>query len=860
MGKFIPYALGLFLLGMVALSISQFNGLEPHPTEVPLRPEELFFLQRNYPDVTFPAREYAQALRQRNQDRYLRNVPAGFREIWDTRGPGNVGARVNALAADPSRPGVWYAGFSAGGLFKTTDGGQRWTPLFDGQPFMAISDIAVDPQRPATVYAATGDLNISAYPFIGDGLYRSNDGGYSWQNIGPGGLQVLSRVLVDPHNSKVLYVASMGLPFERDNLRGVYKTTDGGVSWQQVLFRSDQAGFIDLVMDPQNPQVLYAASWDRVRNNRESIVSGNNARIYKTIDGGKTWQELTGKGLPDTGNMSRIGLAISAQTSGVVYAVYANAQQSLEQIYRTTDGGNSWNSVFPNGQVPTSLRGVYAGMGWYFGKIVLNPKDDNDLFLLGVDLFRTRDGGASWAQAAPPWYTYEVHADKHDLIFTPAGELLLATDGGVYASENNGMTWQDAENIPATQFYRVAHNPHRPEWSYGGAQDNGSLGGVDRIQWERIYGGDGFQMLFHPQDSAVVYAEMQNGGIVASTNGGRQFLSFTSGIDRTERVNWDAPLVMSPHDPNTLYTGTMRVYRHDSAPTGNWQAISPDLTDGDILGGRFNTISALAVSPRKAGLLYVGTSDANCWRSTDDGQNWVNISKGQPERYITSIVPSPTDENRVYVTLSGYRDNDFTPHIFQSFDRGEHWTPLVGNLPPLAVNDLFILPGRGDSILFAATDGGVFASVNAGDSWYLLGQGLPAVPVYDLAWNPVREELIAGTYGRSVVTYPLQPLLGVATRNQDISSGAAQHWQAFPNPVREALQLYWKGSSSKNPLGQLSLLNASGQIIWQQQLTGINAETSFRIQMEWFPAGSYWLRWQPANRTGGLEILPIIKQ
>ena len=478
-------------------------------TETAFKPAEIYFAQRLSPQTQFPVEAYHTALRRLGTAVADRSPEPGFDAEWTTRGPINVGARINTIALDPIDTSVIYAGFSAGGIFKTTDGGQNWKPVFDHQAYLAIGDIAIHPKNNKIVFAGTGDPNISGYPFIGDGLFRSTDAGNTWQYQGLREGRIISKILIDPLRPDTMYVGCMGLPFERDRNRGMYKTTDGGKTWRQILFVDTQAGIIDAVMDPSNPQVIYAASWDRIRNNQESTVSGDHARIYKTSDGGRSWTVLS-RGLP-TGPQGRIGLTISPQHPNVLYAVYVGTNSELEGIYKTTDGGQDWERL-PIESGPGFQPGALGGFGWYFGKIRVHPQDTGTVYLLGVELHRISDGGLQWRTLPDSFDGDMPHADKHDLVFTDEGKMLLATDGGLFKSKDGGSSWKDIENIPATQFYRVEYNPHEPAYYYGGAQDNGSLAG-SQMEWRRMYGGGGFPNPFPPGGPHVFYAEYPNGGM-----------------------------------------------------------------------------------------------------------------------------------------------------------------------------------------------------------------------------------------------------------------------------------------------------------------------------------------------------------
>ncbi len=720
-------------------------------------PNDLFSFQRSYPYQRLDVDAYERGLKESLLLKNQRNTSPGFDAAWTNVGPGNAGGRVNTIAIHPTDEDVFYLGYATGGVFKTIDGGTSWDPIFDDQPFLAIADIALDPNDAETIYVGTGDQNISGYPAIGDGIYKSIDGGDSWTHLGLTDQRIVSKIIIDPTNSNVIYAACMGLPFERNDDRGLYKSIDGGANWDQVLFVSNQSGIIDMVIDPDNPLVLYAASWDRIRNNEESIVFGPNAKIHKTTDGGSTWTVLD-NGLP-SGNQGRIGLAISESDPDILVCMYVATNQNLEGIYRTEDAGTTWTEV-PTDQGTGMGAGVLGGFGWYFGQIRIHPVNDSWLYLLGVQSWFTSSNGITWASLTAGSNT-QPHVDYHDLDFNFQNDVFVANDGGAYKKESNSNNYLDVENIPATQFYRTAYDPHRPNNYYGGTQDNGTQRGmsVNPNSWTRVLGGDGFQMRFHPTDSNIVFAETQNGNIWRSSDGLGSFNVATTGLNPSDRRHWDMQYIISPHDPDRMYTGTYRVYKSQTSGVPQWQITSPDLTDGILFGSIFHTISTLDESPLVEDLLYVGTTDANVWRSEDGGTSWDSLHATLPERYITSIKASPDFEDHVYVCVSGYRYNEFIPRVYKSTDRGDTWTSISGDLPDLAVNDIIILPNQNDEILFVATDGGVFASTNGGTSWESLGVNMPSVTVYDMEWNEINNELVAGTFGRSIYAYPIDSLL-----------------------------------------------------------------------------------------------------
>ncbi|MFK8104344.1 MAG: T9SS type A sorting domain-containing protein [Saprospiraceae bacterium] len=720
-------------------------------------PNQHHFLQRVSSKGRIELKAYEKALAQARSEVKNRNAAPGFATPWTVQGPGNSGSRVNTIAVHPTNSDIIYLGYASGGVFKTTDGGQHWEAIFDDQNFLGIGDITLDPNNPNIVYVGTGDVNVTSYPFIGDGLYRSNDGGATWTNLGLTEQRIISKIIVDPTDSDIIYVATLGLPFQRNNERGLYKTTDGGATWNQVLFLSNQTGVIDFLLHPTNTQILYAAGWDRISNSSENIGTGPGAKIHKSTDGGATWTMLT-NGLP-MGNQSRIGLAMSNSNPDLVYAMYINTSFQLGGVYKTTDAGASWTSLPQTGL----HQNVMGGQGWYFGKIRVHPNDHDKIYILGLHVNNTLDGGNQWFTLTSSTSSNPVHVDMHDLVFTNNGlTVLLATDGGAYRSTNGGGSFQKMENIPATQMYRIAYDPHRPHLFYGGTQDNGSVAGNAATinQWERLIGADGFQPAFNPVDSNIFYLETQRGGIKVTTDAGQSFFNATSGFGLFDRKNWDMPYLINQKNPEILYAGTERVYRSEtSSGVPAWQAISGDLCDTDFTNNPlFHTISCLSNSEIDSAIVLAGTSDGNVWRTENEGSSWTKINANLPDRYVTSIKASTDDADEIYVSFSGYDDNVFTPLIYKSTDAGNSWNSISGDLPQLAINDIYILPNTGGNAIFAATDGGVYATLNGGTEWERLGTEMPFVPVFDLDWHAADNLIIAGTHGRSVMTFPLDSI------------------------------------------------------------------------------------------------------
>ncbi|MEL6656651.1 MAG: T9SS type A sorting domain-containing protein [Bacteroidota bacterium] len=840
----------LLCLALYACQQQQSTSTKDGPLLENIKPADEAFLAKGWPDGRISYKKHALGIQQARTADLQRGDWPGFDLDWETRGPANIGARINTVAIHPQNDDVMLVGFSRGGVWRTTNGGTDWESIFDDQAFLCVGDIVFDPVDPNTIYVGTGDVNISGNFIVGDGIYRSTDGGDTWENIGWGGLNIISQIRIHPTDNNIIYAGAMGAPFERDNVRGLYRSLDRGETWEQVLYVADQAGIIDLVMDHQNPDILYASSWDRIRNNMESTVNGPNAKIFKSIDGGDNWTELGG-GLP-TDEQGRIGLTMTQQDPQHLYAAYTGTNNQLFDIFETLDGGATWQGVLDTASVSPISSNAQGGFGWYFGKVRVHPDNPDDIYILGVDLWRSRDGGQNWEQASPPWWTYEVHADKHDLQWNAAGQAILATDGGLYMGEEDMTLWSDLENIPCTQFYRVAVNPQQPGLVYGGAQDNGSTGGAALFEeWPRIYGGDGFQMAFHPFNEGHFFAETQNGGIVVTLDGGESWNTAREGIEGDDRRNWDMQYILSPHDPDVLYTGTYRVYQGFDSEFPLWNPISEDLTDGLILHPRYHSITTIDESLVEEGVLYVGTTDGNVWRSEELA--WIPINDGLPDRYISSVKASPSDASKVYVTMSAYKDYDFSPLIFRSDDQGGTWTSIAGDLPDLAINDVYIYPDSGDSLIFVATDGGVYGTETAGESWQRLGENMPFVQVRDLEIDFTTNELVAASFARSIMTYSLDSLVNGQTVDTRDERFLVADLTLSPNPASGPVQLRWKGLESQPT--QMRLLTLDGQEVWRTQFTpqGDQGQEQINLQSE-LPAGIYLVQLQQGGRSQSLRL------
>jgi photosystem II stability/assembly factor-like uncharacterized protein len=823
------------------------------PTSGALRPSEAWEAAKEYPNLVPDANMYALAMHMAVEQSVERGVLGAFDQPWTVQGPANIGARVNTIKVHPTNPNIIYIGYSGGGVWKTTNGGQTWNPIFDNRAFLCIGDIELDPANPNVVYVGTGDPNIGLNAAIGDGLWRSPDGGQTWEHLGLENQRIISKIVIDPTNPTRMWVATMGLPFERNNDRGVYRTTNGGQTWEQVLFVDNQTGASDLVQSPSDPNTLFAATWVRIRTNQESLVSGVASGVWKSTNGGSTWQRLGG-GLPADTSMNRVGLAIDATNGNRVVAMYAGPNSQFHNIYETVDGGDNW-TVTENLGLDLEFQ---RGFAWYFGKVRVNPFNPDDIWACGVEMWRSLDGGTNWYQTTPDWWLYEVHADMHDVAFVDANTVLIATDGGLYRSTDGGNFWEKIENIPTSQFYRVAHNPHEPTWYYGGMQDNGTSGGnADFVaEWPRLYGGDGFQAVFHPISPDIFYFETQNGNIVGTTQGFNDIQDATFGIEPTDRRFWDMPYFISPHNTDRMYTGTYRVYAGDGH-LPSWYPISEDLTDGPVVGGTFNTIASMDESPLVAGRLYVGTTDGNVWRGNTNTGEWANISAGLPDRYVSSIRASLTNPDQVYVTHSGYRDNDFTPHIHVSYNGGQTWQSAAGNLPPLAIHDVLQPDATEPDVLAIATDAGVYATRDGGANWTRLGVGMPPVRVLHLGVNPDQRTLVAGTFARSIMTYPLDSLVQPVSVQQP-NPASRYAWRVTPTLLRSGQSAQFEVAGlAFGDRAEVVVLAPNGSVVWQEHQQGIEVGAR-ALPLGRYAAGTYVVTLRVNGRLVGSKKLQVM--
>ncbi len=723
-------------------------------------PDDWILAQRSYKDEPIPLLAYenavdeAIALRQATR---RSDGPISSTE-WRYEGPDGVGGRVSDLAIDPAAPNTLYMAAATGGIWKSTDAGTTFTPAWSDRMTQSMGALAISSD--SVLWAGTGEARPGGGSLVygGSGVYRSDNGGESWKRMGLERSWAIGRIAIDPTDPKRVFVAASGPLFRPGGQRGLYLTTNGGKSWKLVLKGANATtGAADVAIDPANPDRVFATMWDHIRRPDLRVYGGKGSGLYRSEDGGKTWERLGG-GLPaPSPDVGRIGVAVARTVPGLTYAVYINTNGTYQEFYTSTDGGNTWRAS----TVDNLLATTQSTYGWWFSRIWVDPLDPLHVFVGGVYLAESFDGGTTWtAQQA---LVGNLHPDHHAMVWHPVARNLvyIGTDGGVYKAVGFGTgdpQWIPALEQPTIQFYGIDVSEQDPTRIAGGAQDNGSLrtwgapkaelGGcltwVNCFDWNMYFGGDGEKNLINPKDHNNVFACSQYGNCARSTNGGETMAGFTGGTLSTRR-NWFTPIEFDPKNPDIMYYGGDILNRStDNGVT--WQPISRDLTGGT---GRdkqypFGTLTTIAPATSDSMVVYFGTDSGRVWMTRDLGKRWTRIDGSLPDRWVTRIAVDPKDENIVYVTFSGYRAGSDDPHVVKTTDGGKTWTDITSNLPNAPTNDVIVV---GDH-LFVATDVGVFGSSNGGKTWLSLGKGIPIVPITDIELQKAEHRLFAATFGR----------------------------------------------------------------------------------------------------------------
>jgi len=737
-------------------------------------------------------------------------VPASFLAGLTPRniGPANMGGRVTAVAVVEKRPTTLYLATATGGLWKTINAGITWTPLFDNQSTISLGDVAVAPSNPEIVWAGTGEANARNSVSWGDGVYKSIDGGKTWQNMGLRDSHHIGRIIIHPTNPDILYVAALGHVWGPNPERGLFQSADGGKTWQHSLALNEDTGCIDVAMDPGDPLTLYCCAY-RVRRDSFSgpnprVMYGSDSGIYKSVDGGKTWRRLT-QGLPDR-PLGRCGISICRADPRVLMAVVQTDrtdvrtvpgqaarpgnQVDIGGVFRSLDRGESWVKL--NDLCPRPF---------YFSQIRIDPTDDRRVYVLGLPLFVSVDGGKSFRTDG----AVGVHVDHHALWINPTDpdHLILGGDGGLYFSHDRGQSWEHVRNLPLAQFYGIGLDMRQPYRIYGGLQDSGSWGGPSRTfsregitpgHWVRILGADGFYCQADPHDPDTVYAEAQYGGLERLNVRTGQAVNikprpFPGQPDY--RFNWNSPILISPHDSKTIYFGGNHLFRSGNRGD-SWEMLSADLTRGPPGpdAARGHTLTTIAESPLKPGLLWAGSDDGMVVVRSNPGR-WDDVSGRipglPPERLISRIECSPYAAGTAYLSIDRHRHDDRLPYLFRTDDFGRTWKSLTANLPAGGPIHVVRTDPRNRNLLYVGTEFGLYVSINAGASWQRLRAGLPTVPVYDLAIHPRDRELVIATHGRSIYILDIAPL-------QELTPALLQK-TAHLFEVKPALQFSYRGSS-----------------------------------------------------------------
>ncbi|TXB64934.1 WD40/YVTN/BNR-like repeat-containing protein [Phaeodactylibacter luteus] len=755
-------------------------------------------------------------------------------------GPTVMSGRVSDIDVWEEDPTHFFVGYASGGVWKTENNGLSFTPIFDQEAVMTVGDIAVHwPTQ--TIWVGTGEVNSSRSSYAGAGVYKSTDGGQTWSHAGLPETHHIGRILLHPDDPNTAWAAALGHLYSSNPERGVYKTTDGGKSWRKTLYASPEAGAVDLLMDPLDANTLYAATWHRERRAWDFIESGAASAIYKSTDGGETWNRLTneGSGFPAGEGTGRIGLdAVAKDGKTILFAALDNynrrpkeepdadqlekevlrtmsaedfaqlplyqiedylrsngfprkydAKSVLEQVksgkitpealvtytedansllfdtpvvglevYRSDDGGRSWSKTHDG-----YLDAVYNSYGYYFGQVRAAPGNPEKLFVMGVPVLKSEDGGKTWENIMQD----NVHADHHALWINPKrdGHLILGNDGGINISYDDGSHWAKCNSPALGQFYAVAVDMEKPYRIYGGLQDNGVWMGPSDYEhsdgwhqsgqypYKSIMGGDGMQVAVDTRSNDIVYTGYQFGNYfrINTQTGKRSYITPKPELgERPYRWNWQTPVHLSSHNQDILYMGANKVLR--SMDQGdNFEEISGDLTKGGRKGDvPYGTLSTLHESPLKFGLLYAGSDDGLVHVSKDGGYSWANISEGLPQNlWATRVQASAHETSRVYLSLNGYRWDDFTPYLYVSEDYGTTWAPIGQGLPLEPVNVIKEDPVN-PNLLYVGTDHGLYVSLDRGQNFMLLNNGIPAVAVHDVVAHPRDHDLIVGTHGRSI--------------------------------------------------------------------------------------------------------------
>lgn len=730
-------------------------------------------------------------------------------------GPAVTGGRISDFAVDCDNPSTYFVAVASGNVWKTTNAGITFKPVFDDYGSYSIGCITIDPNNKHTVWVGTGENNSQRSVAWGDGIYKSTDGGESWTNMGLKKSEHIGKIIIDPRNSDVIYVAAQGPLWGAGGDRGLYKSTDGGKTWEHSLKISDNTGVSDIVMDTKNPDVLYATSYQRRRHTWTLIDGGPESAIYKSVDAGKTWSKIN-KGLP-AGDLGRIGLAIAPSNPDILYVI-VEAEADKGGFYRSTNRGANWERR--NNHVSSSPQ--------YYQELLCDPKDENLVYSLSTYTMYSEDGGKTFKRLG----LSERHVDDHALWINPknSNHLLIGGDGGVYESYDRGANWRFIENLPIVQFYRIQADNAEPFYNvYGGTQDNNSLGGPSQTtasgglynhDWIFVVGGDGYEPQIDPENPDIIYGQWQYGNLVRFDKKSGEVTGVKPYEEEGEelRWNWDTPVIISPHNNKRLYIAANKVFRSDDR--GNsWTKISDDLSRNlnrnelkvmdkvwspeavakNASTSLYGNIVSLVESPVQEDLIWIGTDDGLIQVTTDAGKSWTKIDAvpNVPKlAYVSDIYASRHNANTAYALFNNHKNNDFKPYIYKTTDLGKSWKSISANLPDNEPLWTIEEDTETPNLLFLGTEFSLYYSINGGDKWLEYKNGLPTIAVRDLDIQERESDLVIGTFGRSVyVIDNYSPIRELAKDSSLIQK------TAYIFPIKDALMFQKESKYGRNNLG-----------------------------------------------------------
>ncbi len=745
-------------------------------------------------------------------------------------GPAFMSGRIADIAIHPQDENTWYVGVGSGGVWKTTNAGTTWKPIFDKEKVYSIGSVTIDPSNPSRIWVGTGENVGGRHASFGDGIYLSTDGGVSWENKGLEDSEHISTVIIHPSDSNTLWVAAQGPLWSKGGDRGLYKTTNGGKDWTKVLGDDEWTGATDIVIDPRNPDKLYAATWQHHRTVAAYMGGGPETAIYSSDDGGENWDQLK-NGLPK-GPMGKIGLAISPQKPDVIYAA-VELERRTGGIYKSTDQGRSWEK---------QSDAISGGTGpHYYQELYASPHAFDRIYLASNIMQISDDGGKTMRFMNEK----NKHVDNHAIAFKASDDdyLLVGTDGGLYETFDLTKTWRFIDNLPLTQFYKVAVDDAEPFYNiYGGTQDNNTQGGPSRTDnvhgirnadWYIVLFGDGHQPATEPGNPDIIYAEWQQGNLVRvdRTTGEMVYIQPQPGKgEAPERFNWDAPILVSPHKNTRLYFGSQRLWRSEDRGD-SWTAVSGDLTrDQDrmqlpIMGGTqswdmpwdmfamstYNTITSVSESPVQEGLLYIGTDDGIIQVSENGGDSWKKIDTsslpGVPKTaFINDIKADLHDADTVYVALDNHKYGDYQPYLLKSNNRGKSWSKLSNGLPKKTLVWRVVQDHVKASLMFAGTEFGLYVTFNGGEKWQALKGGIPTISVRDLAIQKRENDLVAATFGRGFYVLDdysfLRSVTDAQLKQEATLFSSRDAWWYLPRAVLDSSEKGSQGDgfyTAKNP-------------------------------------------------------------